>query len=63
MLQEIVIPKMGQTVEEATIENFVLSNSLIGKQALVRGGYRRLNVGDSSQVDLSMDMGNGENPG
>ena len=49
--------------EETTIENFVLSNSLIGKQALVRGGYRRLNVGDSSQVDLSMDMGNGENPG
>lgn len=42
--------------EGAHIEDASLNQSLIGKDALVRGSFQRLNVGDSSQVDLS---GNG----
>jgi glucose-1-phosphate thymidylyltransferase len=39
--------------EGATIENTMLDQSLIGKKAIVRGRYRKLNVGDSSAVDFS----------
>lgn len=39
--------------EGAGIENTMLDQSLIGKKALVRGRYRKLNVGDSSEVDFS----------
>jgi glucose-1-phosphate thymidylyltransferase len=42
--------------EAAHIEDANLSQSLIGKDAVVRGSFQRLNVGDSSQVDLA---GNG----
>ncbi len=38
--------------EDAVIEDTMLCESLIGKNALVRGFYRRLNVGDSSQIDF-----------
>jgi len=38
--------------EDAIIEDTMLCESLIGKGALVRGRYRKLNVGDSSQVDF-----------
>lgn len=38
--------------EGAHISNTMLEQSLIGKEALVRGRYQRLNVGDSSSVDL-----------
>ncbi len=37
--------------EGAHIETRVLEGSLIGKDALVRGTYQRLNVGDSSEID------------
>ena len=39
--------------ENAHIEDANLSQSLIGKDALVRGSSQRLNVGDSSQVDFA----------
>jgi glucose-1-phosphate thymidylyltransferase len=39
--------------EDALIENATLEQSLIGKGALVKSQYRKLNVGDSSSVDLS----------
>jgi glucose-1-phosphate thymidylyltransferase len=39
--------------EGATIEHTMLDQSLIGKKAIVRGRYRKLNVGDSSAVDFS----------
>jgi glucose-1-phosphate thymidylyltransferase len=42
--------------EAAHIEDANLSQSLIGRDAVVRGSFQRLNVGDSSQVDLA---GNG----
>jgi glucose-1-phosphate thymidylyltransferase len=39
--------------ERAQIEDASLSQSLIGKDAYVRGSFERLNVGDSSQVDFA----------
>jgi glucose-1-phosphate thymidylyltransferase len=39
--------------EEAYIVDTMLDRSLIGKDAVVRGRYRVLNVGDSSRVDFS----------
>jgi glucose-1-phosphate thymidylyltransferase len=39
--------------EGAYIDDTMLDRSLIGKDAVVRGRYRVLNVGDSSQVDFS----------
>lgn len=39
--------------EDAIIEDATLDQSLIGKGALVKSSYRRLNVGDSSSVDFS----------
>ena len=41
--------------ENAHIEDANLSQSLIGKDAVVCGSAQRLNVGDSSQVDLAGD--------
>lgn len=39
--------------EGAQIDDTMLDHSLIGKDALVRGRYRVLNVGNSSQVDFA----------
>ncbi len=39
--------------EGSHIEQAMLESSLIGKDARVRGVYERLNVGDSSEVDLA----------
>jgi glucose-1-phosphate thymidylyltransferase len=39
--------------EDACIEEATLDQSLIGKGAFVKSKYRKLNVGDSSSVDLS----------
>jgi glucose-1-phosphate thymidylyltransferase len=39
--------------EGAYIDDTMLDRSLIGKDAVVRGRYRVLNVGDSSQVDFA----------
>lgn len=41
--------------ESAQIENANLSQSLIGKDAVVRGSFERLNVGDSSQVEFGSE--------
>ena len=38
--------------ENAKVENVLLNQSLIGENAIVSGRYSRLNVGDSSQVEL-----------
>jgi glucose-1-phosphate thymidylyltransferase len=38
--------------EHALIENCLLDRSLVGEYAEVRGRFRRLNVGDSSEVDF-----------
>jgi len=42
--------------EQAVIEEAMLTRSLIGSGARVRGGFERLNVGDSSQIDSSPDV-------
>jgi glucose-1-phosphate thymidylyltransferase len=39
--------------EDAHIEGTTLDQSLIGKGALVKSSYRKLNVGDSSSVDFT----------
>jgi glucose-1-phosphate thymidylyltransferase len=36
----------------AQVEKALLDNSIIGSNALVRGTYKRLNSGDSSEVDF-----------
>jgi glucose-1-phosphate thymidylyltransferase len=35
----------------ATVENILLDLSVVGENAVVRGAYQRLNVGDSSEVE------------
>jgi glucose-1-phosphate thymidylyltransferase len=39
--------------EDAYIDDTMLDRSIIGKDAVVRGRYRMLNVGDSSRLDFS----------
>ncbi len=39
--------------ENATVEDIMLESSVVGVNAVVRGGYRRVNVGDSSEVDFT----------
>ncbi len=46
--------------ENAHIENAILESSLIGKDARVRGTFERLNVGDSSEIDFSAGIANGQ---
>lgn len=43
--------------EGAYIDDTMLDRSLIGKDAVVRGRYRVLNVGDSSRVDFTQSDG------
>jgi glucose-1-phosphate thymidylyltransferase len=38
----------------ATVEMSLLSRSLIGEGAVVRGHYQRLNVGDSSEIEMGV---------
>jgi len=40
--------------ERAQISTAMLARSLIGQNAIVRGSFERLNVGDSSQIDSSI---------
>ena len=47
--------------EESLIEEAMLSWSLVGRDAWVRGAFERLNVGDSSEIDSS--TGSFRNPG
>ncbi len=39
--------------EGAVVEDILLSGSVVGENAVVRGAYQRLNVGDSSEVEYS----------
>jgi glucose-1-phosphate thymidylyltransferase len=39
--------------EHAEVRDIVLEQSLVGENSLVRGSFQRLNVGDSSEIDLS----------
>lgn len=39
--------------EGALVEDMLLEGSVVGENAVVRGSFQRLNVGDSSEVDLS----------
>jgi len=41
--------------EQAEVRDMMLEGSLVGENAVVRGAFRRLNVGDSSQIALSGD--------
>jgi glucose-1-phosphate thymidylyltransferase len=45
--------------EGARIENRTLEQSLIGKDALVRGMFQRMNVGDSSEIEAIAGSNNG----
>jgi glucose-1-phosphate thymidylyltransferase len=36
----------------STVERSLLSESLVGEGASVKGSYRRLNVGDSSEIEI-----------
>jgi glucose-1-phosphate thymidylyltransferase len=38
--------------ENATVEDILLEGSVVGENAVVTGGFRRVNVGDSSEVDI-----------
>lgn len=39
--------------EGAVVEDILLDGSVVGEHAVVRGAYQRLNVGDSSEVEIS----------
>jgi len=39
--------------EGATVKDILLEGSVVGENAVVRGAYHRLNVGDSSEVEYS----------
>jgi glucose-1-phosphate thymidylyltransferase len=39
--------------ENAVVEDIMLESSVVGENAVVRGGYRRVNVGDSSEVHFT----------
>jgi glucose-1-phosphate thymidylyltransferase len=39
--------------ENATVELILLDGSLIGEQAVVKGHYKKLNVGDSSEIEMA----------
>jgi len=38
--------------ESAIVEDVLLDASVIGDHAVVRGAFKKLNVGDSSEVEL-----------
>lgn len=44
---------------DATIEQAMLSGSIVGQRAYVRGDMMRVNVGDSADIDLQATGGNG----
>jgi glucose-1-phosphate thymidylyltransferase len=39
--------------QDAIVEDMLLEGSVVGENAVVRGAYQRLNVGDSSEVEYS----------
>ena len=46
------IVKNSIVSQEAQVFKVLLDNSIIGNNAVVRGTYNRINVGDSSEIDL-----------
>jgi glucose-1-phosphate thymidylyltransferase len=38
--------------ENASVEDMLLERSVVGENAVVRGGFKCLNVGDSSEVRI-----------
>lgn len=38
--------------EGATVENALIEDSIIGSNAVVRGSYKRINIGDSSELEF-----------
>jgi glucose-1-phosphate thymidylyltransferase len=38
--------------EEATVQKALLEGSIVGNNAAVRGTYKRINIGDSSEIDF-----------
>ncbi len=47
----------------ATIDSAMLTRSIVGRDAIVRGEPLRVNVGDSSDIDLRSNRENGQNRG
>lgn len=39
--------------ENATVEDILIESSVVGENAAVRGAFKRLNVGDSSEVNIT----------
>jgi glucose-1-phosphate thymidylyltransferase len=39
--------------ENATVEDMLIEASVVGENAIVRGAFKRLNVGDSSEVNIT----------
>jgi len=39
--------------EQALVENTILDSSLVGNHAHIKGSFHQLNIGDSSEIDLS----------
>ncbi len=38
--------------EDATVQSSLLEGSIIGSNAIVKGGYKRINIGDSSELEF-----------
>jgi glucose-1-phosphate thymidylyltransferase len=38
--------------EGATVLNSLIEDSIIGSNAIVRGKYKRINIGDSSELEF-----------
>ncbi len=38
--------------EGATVENALLEDSIVGSNAVIRGSYKRINIGDSSELEF-----------
>jgi glucose-1-phosphate thymidylyltransferase len=38
--------------EDATVQSALLEESIIGSNATVKGGYKRINIGDSSELEF-----------
>lgn len=38
--------------ERASVQQALLDNSIVGSNAMVKGGYKRINAGDSSEIDI-----------
>ena len=39
--------------EDAQVHKALLDNSIVGNGAVVRGGYKRINIGGSSEIDFT----------